>query len=358
MKNSNRLHRLFSKGKLSREDIHDYKNSSGLKQNSIEQKSMEHQFDSDAMDGWESVNFSTDMSKLDKQFAPKPTNWIYWTTGAIGVILVTGLIFINPFSRDEITSNISVQDEPKEIIIEKTDIVLPDSINDLVELPEEKQILKEVLIPQKEVQNKENIEPVVTEPKEVSIEPIPINKIETTAPEIIFHQQKKAKELYFNDFKLVDYRSYRSKPTVTVEKMVLGGTPANKEDENSEVFEYEWQDYDVPYIEYIEKTTAYLSKKRMKKALQRCQTILETYPDDINANFYAGFCLMNLNELKKAITHFDKVNQHDFSNFNEESEWLKAICLEELAPVKAQELLRKISDSGGFYAVQAQEKLK
>lgn len=358
--NSNRLHKIFSKKKLSREDIQNYPTSSGTQKNEIEQLSMEHQFNSDAMDGWEANNYSIDsMRNLDKKFAPKSTIWVYWTVGAVILTSLFVFFIFAPNSKESIVRNDLETPLPQPISIEKTDVLLPDSINDLVELPVGKQILKETLIPQKSVEKIESdTENTPSNEIPIEIETIPLQKIETTEPEIILKKQTYAKEIYLNDFKLVDYRNYRSKPTITIEKMILGGTPASKEDKYSETLEYEWKNYDIPYIDYIDKTTAILSKKRLKKALHRLQTILETYPNDVNAHFYTGLCLMNLNELKKAIHHFEISQQHKFSNFNEEAKWLTALCYSELNPLESKKILQEIIHSNGFYSDQAKEKLK
>ena len=112
------------------------------------------------------------------------------------------------------------------------------------------------------------------------------------------------------------------------------------------------------YIEYIEKTTKLLSKGKFKRALVRYETILKTYPDDLNGNFYGGLCLYNLEDYQSAIHHFRKCIASPFFNFDEESQWLIGNSYEKLGQTeKARSVYQKIVDQNGYYKKQAQAKL-
>jgi tetratricopeptide (TPR) repeat protein len=98
----------------------------------------------------------------------------------------------------------------------------------------------------------------------------------------------------------------------------------------------------------------YFSKGQNKRALTRFLEILNTYPDDLNANFYAGLCYYNLKAYNSAISHFDNCSNSDFINFYEEQEWYKAKCyLANNQKEEAKVLLKQIVAEKGFYANQA-----
>ena len=120
-----------------------------------------------------------------------------------------------------------------------------------------------------------------------------------------------------------------------------------------------WRVTEIPYIEYLEKTMSLFSKGNYKKALSRFEIILESYPKDINANFYGGLCYFNLGEFEKAIQTFETSFESEFSNFNEESEWYLAKSYSANGQEdKASSLFKKINKNGGYYSKQALKYLK
>jgi tetratricopeptide (TPR) repeat protein len=101
------------------------------------------------------------------------------------------------------------------------------------------------------------------------------------------------------------------------------------------------------------------SKGQNKKALARFEVILDTYPDDLNANFYSGLCYYNLNEFSKAINVFAKCQDSNYSNFNEEAQWYLAKSHQAAGnDSQARELFKKIVNEGGYYSAQAEKILK
>jgi tetratricopeptide (TPR) repeat protein len=141
--------------------------------------------------------------------------------------------------------------------------------------------------------------------------------------------------------------------------MVLTGTPANVGETATTEEETQWKDVEVPYIDYLEKSMELFSKGQNKKALARFEVILDTYPDDLNANFYAGLCYYNLKEFSKAIASFTKCQDSKYSNFSEEAEWYMAKSYQAAGnDAQARDLFKRIAGSGGYYAKQAEKMLK
>lgn len=365
--NLKRISKLFGASPpLSRKEITDYGNNpDAAAQHSVEAKEVSSSFEADAMEGWEAMNYDVGvMRNLDKKFMDS-SNIGWYITGSVVVaatIVTTVLWNANPEESkaaqvaqadDKITELL----EDQEVTLEQTDIVLPDSISVLENAPKELQIEPKKI--EKEF-NEMKTEYIDKTPP--PIEMIPLDKVRMQIrhiePEFI-DESKKAAEIYLSRLKLVDYRKYRSTPKVKTKQVVLTGVPANKESEESEDPVSEMQEIEIPYIEYLSKTMKKLSHGSYKNALTRFDVILETYKDDVNANFYSGLCLYNLGQYEEAIDRFLACRLSKFNNFDEEAQWMTALSYEELGQdEKARTYFQKIIDQGGFYKKRAQAKMK
>jgi tetratricopeptide (TPR) repeat protein len=165
------------------------------------------------------------------------------------------------------------------------------------------------------------------------------------------------KEMYLHDLKILDYRAYRSKPALRLNEPVMTGTPADNDQTFAEK-EATAQTIDIPYMQYLEKTIQLFSNNNIKLALARFEVILQTYPDDLNANFYAGLCYFNLQSYQKATMSLQNCLDAYFQNFDEEAEWYLAKSYFADKQFKlASDWLKRISERGGFYAKQAEKML-
>lgn len=364
--NLRRITNIFgARPPLSREDITAYgKNPDAATQHDVEAKGVSSSFESDAMEGWEAMGYDvTSMQKLDKKFMhSSKAGW--YIGGTIFVAATIATLLLVDFSGDQTRTpevpkeKITQLLEEQEVTMEQSDLILPDSIYELNIAPQELQIEPKAI--QKEFKDMQ------TEYKEKTpplIEMIPLDEIRIPnnigKPELVKKKTKTAAELYLYDLKLIDYRKYRSRPAVKTKQVVLTGTPASKEGETSEEPTSEMQEVEIPYIEYLSKTMRKFSRGSFKNALSRFDIILATYKDDVNANFYSGLCLYNLGEYEAAIDRFLACRLSDFSNFNEEAQWMTALCYEELGQNdKAKVYFQKIIEQGGFYKKRAQDKMK
>lgn len=356
--NSNRLHNIFKRRELSKKDIHDYSSSSNEVKREIELKSLSDDFNQDAFEGWESVGFNTNtMNKLDNKFKPANTSGVIITsTVIISILGLTSILLLNNQEKHNSTPLAKIEQAPleEELILEETDIILPQEINEMKEAV----IAEQVSAPKmkQDFNDKKNITPVKVEIE--SLPPLKINEIdqvESFELSTRFH----AKEIYLHNLKLIDYRAYRSAPKVRVKQLTLPGTSADKENQYSDAIEEsKWEDVDIPYHEYIDKSVAIFEKGSYKRALARFENIIGTYSDDINANFYGGLCLFNLQEYDKALTYFNRALQSSYNNFDEEVQWMIAQCYQKSGNKSdAKSVYKTIVDQNGFYAEQAKEKL-
>jgi len=365
--NLKRISKIFGASPpLSRKDITDYGNNpDSATQHDVEAKAASGSFEADAMEGWEAMDYDVKvMRNLDKKFLGSSNIGWYLTGSVVVAATIISLVLINTDTAKDEPTQIAKTDkkvtqllDDQELTLEQSDIVLPDSISGLVDAPIELQIEPKKI--QKEFKEMKTAYEYQVPPK---IEMIPLDEIRMQIQQLepeLKEEHKIAAEIYLSNLKLVDYRKYRSKPAVKTKQVVLTGTPANKEDENSDDPVSEMQEIEIPYIEYISKTMRKFSRGSYKSALSRFDIILSTYKDDVNANFYSGLCLYNLGEYEKAIDRFLACRLSIYSNFDEEAQWMTALSYEELGQTeKARTYFQKIIDQGGFYKKRAQAKMK
>lgn len=343
---------------LNRNDIDSYMCSSDshLKQR-VEEKVLEDAFERDALDGFQEAGETTSSLKnLDKKFAPKTyTTWIIGSSISLSISIAFIVIAIL-FQEKEEHSLTSVNQE-QVIRLDRTEVIMPIHIDTLNELPvhkqiEVKQLIKDFNIQKEQPKNEEPLNTVTLDPK-----PITLENDEKPNESILEQKQINGMEIYLHDLKLLDYRAYRSKPKIKTEQLILSGIPADRES-GSVSKESEWQTIEVPYMEYLERTMELFSRGSYKKALNRFEVILTTYPDDVNALFYAGLCYYNLKNASEAATEFGKCISTDYSNFNEEAEWYYALSLAASGELeRSKNILKRIATSSGYYAAQAAKKL-
>ena len=298
MKNSNRYKDIFSsKESLSRSDIHSYAGKlTDEEKNLIEQKELNDSFDQEAMEGWETLSHDTTiLTDIEsKLFKRKSFNWSL-TAGSIIIGILSVYIFQFFTSNSEVGNQILTTElseaEPiklEDLTIESADVIIPETIQKMSVVPVDKQLkIQEIK------DDFANMEMVFIE-----LPAIEISEIEKTDQQHtqLISSRSQAKEIYLHDLKLIDYSLYREKPVVHTKQLILTGTPANMENENSENFDASWTVIDVPYMNYLNKSIYYFNKGKYKKALARFETITESYPLDVNANFYGGLCLYNFGE--------------------------------------------------------------
>jgi TolA-binding protein len=358
----NRLYSMFGpKRKLGRDDIEKYGRTRNQRlKNEIEQHSVSSSFEQDALEGWGDLAYDTSvMTKLDQKFnAPKNLTWI-WVMGTAVVCSITFILINTLFTPNTLYSPVINNGAKKyvtvqQIILEKSDLLISSEIEKMTVRPNQEQIQPLEIKNDYAYRN-----PELQNEIDLSIQPLvvlPIADKHTSHTLIVPH--KHAKEIYLNDFKIVDYRLYRSKPTVKTKQLILTGTPASNEDKTMSNEEYIWKDVDAPYIDYINKSVRVFGKGNYKKALMRFETIIKTYPHDVNANFYGGLCLYNLGAFQQSITLFNQCLDGSYSNFDEEALWMKAMSLIDSGQEKkAKPIFKQIEHAEGFYSDQARTEL-
>lgn len=342
------LHSVQSKKPTAREDF-------------LNNKASSDPFEQEAMEGWNQISTSNrkaSLNRLDKKFKSSfPTLPVI----SISIVLViSGTFFF--WQTKETTSDSSVA------LVEITDLVEESNFTDstpiILEQKEENRALKEQ---QKKTVAPKEISPTNPEKQETNktttistkVDTLPtneFNKIEQQKPNL--NLRTKAKEINVFHFTLVDYRTLRSRPAIPTQQLELTGTSADKESRDQEEAETSIKTVDIPYMDYIEKTMYYLDHGSMKKTLNRLENILEVYPDDVNALFYAGFVCFQMGQFEQSIFYLNQLKPINISNFDQERDWyLVKNYLRTKQTQKAKELLKEIATSSSFYAKQAQKEL-
>ncbi len=366
----NLLNRLFGASKgISREEIESYSTlTEATEKQKIEEKSHIDDFESDAFEGWENINVTETMQRLDQRWNKKNTfnkgkKYLKWSLISLAGLFTLSIVLIN-FSEKETLSY-----TPKALISENTTVTLERTTDSIFEKELESLAIKEV---EKQINSKKVRKqvPLITVEKVDTVslvEDIPTGNLGTielnakpiepglTQKKLLY---KSKKETYLHDLKVVDYTAYRSTPIET-ERLVLSGTTADKANKDVESTGSAWQKVDIPYIEYLDKSMELFGKGKYKKALSRFNQILVVYPEDVNALFYGGLCYYNLNQNELALNSFSSCYSLAYGNFREEAEWLKYLVYKENNNLeKAAVLLNKIINENGYYSEQAKKERK
>lgn len=341
---------------LTREQIDLYRHASGTERNSLERQI--DSFEQDALDGWMESRLSTTMGmkKADKAVLRAKTGYFYMIAGVafVAVIAVIGAV---AYFGGKTPQSPHIANSP--VKVETSEILLPEHIDTLQELPRAEQVrISSIKTEQRQIAL--DPETVSDDPSALSNTPVgtlPEKAISGKPQEM--KVRKTAAEISLSDLKLVDYTKYRSNPVVPVERIVITGTSADLESADGQDVSATKETIDIPYIDYLAKTAKLVSKEKWKEALQRLDIILQAYPDDVNAHFYAGICAYNLRLPEKSMQHFSFCQTSVYDNFSQEAQWYEARTYLQLNDKpQAILLLKTIVQENNFYASQAKKLLK
>ena len=157
---------------------------------------------------------------------------------------------------------------------------------------------------------------------------------------------------YLLNYKVLDYRKYRSKPKLENE-VQLSGTPADQE-KKQVIGKENDKTVQVNYFNSLTNALVYFEKENYKMAAQQFDMILATYPDDVNALFYGALSHYNVKEYSICETKLQLLKLNHFTNFSEEQEWYLCLTYKALKKMEQYEELRKeIINKNGFYTIKA-----
>ncbi len=118
------------------------------------------------------------------------------------------------------------------------------------------------------------------------------------------------------------------------------------------------QERRMAYLTFMDEALEKFVHNDHRGALEELQFVLDQYPQDVNALFYAGLCCYNLGLNEYAERFFHRAATHPVQVFDEEAEWYHALAMERLGGKSdAQAIFQRIANSGGFYAQRASARL-
>jgi len=357
----------------------------------LEQKIAANDFNSDAMEGFESVPGAMEgFNDLEGKFhgnLPRKASGKFWRFEysfilligvTVGIYLI-GQHYLKQVDFDEVKFDISKLETSQsdsavnnsKIIITPIEELGDTEIDNATPLEESKQLTSEriiidaplIMVIDSTINETEKIDSaihLINEGKEI------INAELTDKKEIpkanktnVIHSN--IGTLFLSNLLVVDYSEIYTEE-ISVPNFELTGTTAdkeNKEDTGSSELAVNTFTQKITYIDFLREAQLKFRRNKFKNALKDYRTILNHYANDVNAHFYMALCYFNINKQKKAIQHFDRVLEHEFNTFHEEANWYKALSLYELGKTsKCITLLNQIANANGFYAEKASRMLK
>ena len=159
-------------------------------------------------------------------------------------------------------------------------------------------------------------------------------------------------ETYLLNYKVLDYRKYRSKPKLENE-VQLSGTSADQE-KKQVIGKESDKIIQVAYFNSLTNALVYFEKENYGMAAQQFDMILTSYPDDVNALFYGALSHYNVKEYSICETKLQLLKLNHFTNFSEEQEWYLCLTYKALKKMNQYEALKKeIINKNGFYTIKA-----
>jgi tetratricopeptide (TPR) repeat protein len=336
---------------LSRKDLEKYfRTKDSTLKNAIEQKASDDPFDSDALEGWSASSVPLEsMNAIDR----KRFKGMYYKFALTSILFfavsIGFMYFVTSKNEQSATKKITEIKKPNHKSIYK-DTITAINLSPEQELTQPKTIKRNF---QLKKENNASISTTTVQP-DLTTQPLPIKKA-NSIPASIKRRVNLARETYIQDFKVVDYRYYRSRPIFNVDNEVLTGTPANSEISTNNSEESE-NIVEIAYVSFLGKSLKYFSQNKFKDALNRFDLILETYPDDVNALFYSALCHYNLNQFNLCEKRLIELKNSKFTNFDEEQDWYLLLTYYSLhKDEQFLELKSRIIQSGGFYAKRAEK---
>ena len=355
---------------LLRKDVLDY-NSKQKNAHEIEQRSLSHEFDTEAFEGLTDFKINqADFDQMDQRFQnlkQKNTKKRHFKANLFLVLFTMSSIVLLFWMYNFVNEMAPVaNDKPTEISNEFKKLESKTEVDS----PSKKETIKETL---KDRTNKHDMlskEQIKTEEKETSnivdlkvLEAIQTDLMPLKTTPIISNLKlnlKIANEIYIHDFKLIDYSKIRSGNVKQNMNEHLNGTSAKHANKlNDQTTEDDFIfDKDLAYIDVISTAMYHLKNGNYAYSMKELNLILSTFPDDRNANFYKAYILYNTENFQESLEYFSKAFDVKLANFYEESKWFSALSLIQLKRKKeGEKILLQIVIHNGFYAEQAKNLL-
>lgn len=296
--------------------------------------------------------------KINKSFFGARTLLVL-SSVALLYVLVLFINFWREPKPELISSTSNIEENEVDVLplsIDSLSIVDETDQNSISEIVENKQKI------QKHQKEQHDIDTVSDQNEDIIIHELPevINPLKIEEELNNKGKTLYAPSIYIEDLYVVDYRNIkRESKKIKYTRYVTSGLSANFEDASSQnSTDLIEQEVEIPYMEYLRSSMEFFSQGKFKNALNRYLTIIEQYPDDLNAHFYGAHCYYNMNKYPEALAFFQTCIQLEekakFVAFKEEVNWYTAKTLLKLGKRKeAIKTLDEIIIGAQFYAKDA-----
>jgi hypothetical protein len=185
--------------------------------------------------------------------------------------------------------------------------------------------------------------------------PVPVPAIEAEEPRSVAEPPLSRKEMTFFGLKLVHPKELY--PIDPVLELADGSVAARYSDAQAKA-DAGPVDNAVPYDRYFKAAMGKFSRGDRQGCLEDLFVVLEQYPEDVNALFYAGLCCYDLGLFPRAAGLLDRARRHEVDTFIEEADWYHALAVEHVdGRADALPLFNAVVERNGFYASRAREHL-
>lgn len=319
----------------------------------------------DAVEGYRMPGAFIGAERL-KKYRPNGTGtpWIAWTLSAIVVATVGVGIYYSSTYSGRATTNVGPSrgtDTPSKGSGIDEAIIEPQEILAAIEIPEslhighsatERHALSALSVQASapmDTATRVLVDPV--EPRKTTMP----GEAEVAIPAVVKHQRPSLQLVYLHDLKLIHPKElYGRPPEVDLSTTGVDARFANA----SERDQARAQEKRMAYLTFLDEALEKFVRNDHKGCLEDLRFVLDQYPNDVNALFYAGLCAYNLGMNKPAEKFLQRAAQHTFPVFDEEAEWYHALALQRLGEDgPAQQAFERIARAKGFYAERASARI-
>jgi hypothetical protein len=161
---------------------------------------------------------------------------------------------------------------------------------------------------------------------------------------------------YLHDLKIIHPREiHPPKPVQDVHDRHVPAQDAAAQEARKRADEQRYMDY----LAFMDVALGHVARNDHARGLEELRFLLDQYPEDVNALFYAGLCSYHLDKLAAARRLLHGAATHAVDVFEEEATWYHALTLDALGETEAaREAFGRIVASEGFYAERAKERLR
>lgn len=338
---------------LSRLDIEKYKSTKNhIEKNALEISVCDDSFQNDALEGWANPLLTTDRLKhLDRKFKkPKriaASKYLYLFITSMTIVAL-GLLFVlqgkSSVQKDDKKSTSKIIINKKKFIQAKANAKI--GVNHKRDL-NPKKVKRDFQT--KTIFDSTDYKNSVLNNNELT--KLPINK--TYKIEVKRNTRSNIGiETYIQNLKVIDYRNYRSRQANKL-TLPMSGTSAENEIKLTQSKEDKLI-IEQSYVSHLEKCLELFNLSMYKKAILHFDQILDTYPKDVNALFYSALCYYKIEEYENCEIQLIKLQNSEFTNFDQEQQWYLLLTFKELHRKESFEKLKEsIIQENGFYSKRA-----